>query len=131
MVKFYKWYGKMLEDNIIDQRELEQLRPVIMQRHGREINFMKECDLQLVFDRIEEYNEEKAEDRKGHGFFRLKKLFSLKHLGHLSGQRFVGVSGSIADLVCDLWPSRWSGGGEARVDAGLCHPGVAAVFPTF
>lgn len=72
-VKFYKQYGKMLEDNIIDQRELEQLRPMIMQRHGREIDSMKECDLQLVFDRIEEYNEEKAEDRKGHGFFRLKK----------------------------------------------------------
>lgn len=44
-----------------------------MQRHGREINSMKECDLQSVFDRIEDYNEEKAEDRKGHGFFRLKK----------------------------------------------------------
>lgn len=57
----------------IDQRELEQLRPAIMQRHGREMNSMKECDLQSVFDRIEDYNEEKAEDRKGHGFFRLKK----------------------------------------------------------
>lgn len=72
-IKFYKQYGKMLEDNIIDQRELEILRPVIMEKHAREINAMKECDLQSVFDRIEQYNEEKAENHKGHGFFKLKK----------------------------------------------------------
>lgn len=72
-VRFYKQYGKMLEDNIVDQRELEQLRPVIMERHAHEITSMKECDLQPIFDKIEQYNEEKAEDRRGHGFFRLKK----------------------------------------------------------
>ncbi len=72
-IKFYKQYGKMLEDNIIDQQELEALRLIMMEKHGREINAMKECNLQSVFDRIEQYNEEKAENRKGHGFFRLKK----------------------------------------------------------
>lgn len=72
-IKFYKQYGKMLEDNIIDQRELEELRPLMMDKHGHEINAMRECDLQSTFDRIEQYNEEKAENRKGHGFFRLKK----------------------------------------------------------
>lgn len=72
-IKFYKQYGKMLEDNVIDQQELEILRPMILEKHGREINTMKGCDLQSVFDRIEKYNEEKAEGRKGHGFFKLKK----------------------------------------------------------
>lgn len=122
----------MLEDNIIDQRELEQLRPAIMQRHGREINSMKECDLQSVFDRIEDYNEEKAEDRKGHGFFRLNEKVASPQTSPTSRrQRSAGVSKLIADLSCDLWPSRWGAGGKARVDAGFGHPGVAAVFPTF
>ena len=72
-IKFYKQYGKMLEDNIIDHGELEELKPLIMEKHGREISAMQECDLQSTFNRIEQYNEEKAENRKGHGFFRLKK----------------------------------------------------------
>ena len=54
-------------------QQKKELRPLMMEKHGHDINAMRECDLQSTFDRIEQYNEEKAENRKGHGFFRLKK----------------------------------------------------------
>lgn len=72
-IDFYKQYGKMLEDNVIDQRELEILRPMMMEKHGWEIQRLKECDLQPVFERIRQYNESKEEERKAFGLFQLKK----------------------------------------------------------
>lgn len=72
-ISFYKQYGKMLEDNAIDQRELEVLRPMMMEKHGSKIQRMKECDLQPVFERIRLYNETKDEERIASGFFNLKK----------------------------------------------------------
>lgn len=72
-IAFYKQYGKMLEDNVIDQQELEILRPTMMERRGREISSLTPCNLDLVFERIATYNESKGEARKGHGLFSLKK----------------------------------------------------------
>ena len=72
-INFYKQYGKMLEDNVIDQRELETLRPMMMEKHGWDIQRLKECNLQPVFERIRQYNESKDEERKAFGLFQLKR----------------------------------------------------------
>lgn len=54
-IRYYKMYGKMLEDNQIDDNELEVLRPIILEKHGSEIDRMQECDLRAVFERIRLY----------------------------------------------------------------------------
>lgn len=72
-IDFYKQYGKMLEDNVVDQNELEVLRPMMMEKHGMQIQRLKGCDLQPVFGRIRQYNEAKDEERKAFGLFQLKK----------------------------------------------------------
>lgn len=54
-IRYCKMYGKMLEDNQIDDDELEMLRPIILERHGYEIERMQECDLKSVFERIRLY----------------------------------------------------------------------------
>ncbi len=72
-IDFNKQYRKMLENNVIDQSELEVLRPMMMEEHGWEIQRLRECDLQPVFERIAQYNEHKDEERKAFGLFQLKK----------------------------------------------------------
>lgn len=68
-IRYYKMYGKMLEDNQIDDCELETLRPIILERHGSEIERMQECDLRTVFERIRLYGTSE-EGSKYKGLFR-------------------------------------------------------------
>lgn len=68
-IRYYKMYGKMLEDNQIDDSELETLRPIILERHGSEIERMQECDLRSAFERIRLYGTAE-EGSKFKGLFR-------------------------------------------------------------
>lgn len=67
---FYKTYSKMLADNQIDNDELEILRPLILARHPREIERLKECDIHSVFNRIREYGKSGKEPKYKHLFSR-------------------------------------------------------------
>lgn len=68
-IKFYKLYARMIEDNRIDDDELAQLKPIMMKRHGREIEEMQTCDMKAIFERIRRYGE-KGSDPKPKGLFR-------------------------------------------------------------
>lgn len=57
----------------MDQRELEILRPMMMEEHGWEMQRLKECNLQPVLERIRQCNESKDDERKAFGLFQLKK----------------------------------------------------------
>lgn len=70
-ITFYKEYGKMLEDNQIDDKELETLRPIMLQRHRREIEDLSECNLEPIFERIRQFNVDKKKPT-GAGMFMRK-----------------------------------------------------------
>lgn len=52
---FYRMYTKALADGHIDADELEELRPIILTRHSREIERMNPCDLTFTLDRIRRF----------------------------------------------------------------------------
>lgn len=52
---FYYAYCKMFADGRIDSDEMVELRPVMLQRHAREIDALHPCDLSFVLDRIKNY----------------------------------------------------------------------------
>ena len=68
-IQFYKAYGKMIEDDHIDDREMETLRPLIYATHGDEINRLKEPDLNAALERIKNFSSE-GEKSKFKGLFR-------------------------------------------------------------
>ena len=72
-IKFYRQYGSILEDNFVDDEELEVLRPLMMERHERQIKKLQRCDFAPIFKRIELYSTNVAQSPNT-GFFRRKRL---------------------------------------------------------
>lgn len=54
-LRFFNEYAKMLKDDIIDDRELEVLRPMMQQRHPMELKRLQECDMQPVLKELAGY----------------------------------------------------------------------------
>lgn len=52
---FYLKYCKLFADGRIDADELAELRPIMMERHSREIEDLRPCDLDFVLDRFCRY----------------------------------------------------------------------------
>lgn len=62
-IVFFKTYGKIIADNVIDDFEVEQLRPLVYAVHGPEIDSLQECDALPVLDMIQSYEFEKPKRR--------------------------------------------------------------------
>ncbi len=71
-IRFYKTYGKAIEDGEIDDNELEALKPFVLANHSSEIDRLKECDIRPVFERIR-YCGTEEEGSKFKGLFQRKK----------------------------------------------------------
>lgn len=54
-LEFYRLYTKALADGRIDADEIEELRPIMLSRHAREIERMNPCDPNFVLDRIRRF----------------------------------------------------------------------------
>lgn len=58
-IVFFKTYGRIIADNVIDDSEVEQLCPLVYAVHGSEIDALQECDAMPVLDMIQSYEFEK------------------------------------------------------------------------
>ena len=62
-IVFFKTYGKIIADNVIDDSEVEQLRPLVYAVHGSEIDGLQECDALPVLGMIQSYEFEKPKKK--------------------------------------------------------------------
>lgn len=55
-IEFYRNYEKIIADGVIEDPELELIKEYILSNHFNDIQKLKECDTNLAFERIKNFN---------------------------------------------------------------------------